>query len=64
VRVQQKLPACKVLLFTGQAASNALVERAEREGHKFELLAKPIAPQLLVERIARSLGIDPSPVTN
>jgi DNA-binding NtrC family response regulator len=37
-------PACKVLLFSGQAATANLLEAARERGHHFEVLAKPIHP--------------------
>jgi|SRR5579884_2651450 CheY-like chemotaxis protein len=49
--ILQILPECRVILFSGQAASQELLSRAEAEGHKFELLAKPINPNLLLEKL-------------
>jgi DNA-binding NtrC family response regulator len=37
-------PACKVLLFSGQANTADLLRRADEEGHHFEILNKPIHP--------------------
>lgn len=37
-------PECKVLLFSGQAATANLLQAAREQGHNFELLAKPIHP--------------------
>ena len=37
-------PACRVLLFSGQAATANLLEAARERGHHFEVLAKPIHP--------------------
>jgi DNA-binding NtrC family response regulator len=44
-------PDCKVLLFSGQAATADLLREASRKGHEFRLLAKPIHPQKLLEDI-------------
>jgi DNA-binding NtrC family response regulator len=49
--ILQVLPDCRVILFSGQAASHELLSRAEAEGHTFELLAKPINPTLLLEKL-------------
>jgi DNA-binding response OmpR family regulator len=46
-----KLPKCKVLLFSGQAATTDLLAKASLEGHKFEILAKPVHPDDLLEKI-------------
>ena len=45
-------PDCKVVLFSGQAATADLLREASRKGHEFRLLAKPIHPQKLLEDIA------------
>lgn len=45
-------PDCKVLLFSGQAATADLLREASRKGHEFRLLAKPIHPQTLLDDIA------------
>ena len=44
VRMKEECPACKVLLFSGQAQTADLLEAARQQGHDFELLAKPIHP--------------------
>ncbi|UWZ82778.1 response regulator [Occallatibacter riparius] len=44
-------PDCKVLLFSGQAATADLLREASRKGHEFRLLAKPIHPQKLLDDI-------------
>jgi DNA-binding NtrC family response regulator len=45
-------PDCKVVLFSGQAATANLLREASRKGHEFRLLSKPIHPQQLLEDIA------------
>ena len=45
-------PECKVLLFSGQAATADLLREASRKGHEFRLMAKPIHPQKLLDDIA------------
>lgn len=44
IRIKSECPGCKVLLFSGQAATANLLEVARREGYDFELLSKPIHP--------------------
>jgi DNA-binding NtrC family response regulator len=46
-------PQCKVILFSGQAATAKLLELAHNEGHSFEVLAKPVNPQEIIDRIQR-----------
>jgi CheY-like chemotaxis protein len=52
--VMKMLPQCRVILFSGQAASVDLLERARQEGHFFEVLAKPIDPEILLEKLNAS----------
>ena len=49
--IRRKLPDCKILLFSGQAATNDLLFEARSSGHDFELLNKPIHPVDLLARI-------------
>ena len=44
IRIKTECPDCKVLLFSGQAATANLLEEARQRGHDFELLSKPIHP--------------------
>jgi CheY-like chemotaxis protein len=48
-------PDCKVLLFSGHAATVDLLAKARMSGHDFSLLTKPIHPADLLSRIAESL---------
>lgn len=51
IKVRAKLPNCKILLFSGQAATADLLERARSEGHEFEILAKPVHPTDLLAKL-------------
>jgi DNA-binding response OmpR family regulator len=51
IQVRHSVPGCKVLLFSGQAATADLLENARAKGHEFEILAKPVHPQDLLERL-------------
>lgn len=51
IRIRQILPGCKILLFSGQAATADLLEKARLEGHEFEILAKPVHPQDLLAKL-------------
>ncbi len=53
IRIRAMLPGCKILLFSGQAATADLLEKARQEGHEFEILAKPVHPQDLLEKLRR-----------
>ena len=51
IRIRQFLPGCKILLFSGQAATADLLESARANGHEFEILAKPVHPQDLLAKL-------------
>jgi DNA-binding response OmpR family regulator len=51
IKIRSLLPSCKILLFSGQAATADLLDRARVQGHEFEILAKPVHPQDLLARL-------------
>jgi CheY-like chemotaxis protein len=51
IRIREVLPEIKILLFSGQAATADLLEKARAEGYEFEILAKPVPPQDLLSRL-------------
>jgi DNA-binding response OmpR family regulator len=51
IRIKEMCPSCMILLFSGQAATQELLIAAREQGHHFELLAKPVHPSDLLERI-------------
>ncbi len=51
IRIRALLPAIKILLFSGQAATADLLEKARTKGYEFEILAKPVHPQDLLSRL-------------
>jgi CheY-like chemotaxis protein len=51
IRIRRALPDCKILLFSGQAATADLLEKARAQGHEFEILAKPVHPQDLLAKL-------------
>jgi CheY-like chemotaxis protein len=51
IQTRLKLPHCKILLFSGQAATADLLERARTQGHEFEILAKPVHPTDLLAKL-------------
>jgi len=44
LRIKEECPNCKILLFSGQAATRDLLWKARNLGHNFQLLSKPIHP--------------------
>ena len=51
IATQTRLPNCKILLFSGQAATADLLEKARQDGHEFEILAKPVHPTDLLAKL-------------
>lgn len=51
IKIREKLPTCKILLFSGQAATADLLEKARTQGHEFEILAKPVHPTDLLAKL-------------
>jgi DNA-binding NtrC family response regulator len=57
IQMRELCPNCKVLLFSGQAATAGMLEDARTNGHNFELLSKPVHPKDLLRRIQRVTGV-------
>jgi CheY-like chemotaxis protein len=55
VTMRRIFPDCRILLFSGQAATADLLASASSIGHKFELLSKPVHPSDLLAWAAESL---------
>lgn len=51
IQVRECCPDCKVLLFSGQAATAHMLEAAQEDGYDFEVLAKPVHPADLLARL-------------
>jgi CheY-like chemotaxis protein len=51
IGVRSKLPNCKILLFSGQAATADLLAEAKSKGHNFDILAKPVHPADLLAKL-------------
>jgi DNA-binding response OmpR family regulator len=48
-RFAAEFPECRVILFSGQTVTADLLRTAEEGGHRFEVLAKPFHPQVLLD---------------
>jgi CheY-like chemotaxis protein len=51
IQFRVMLPKIKILLFSGQAATADLLEKARTKGYEFEILAKPVHPQDLLNKL-------------
>ena len=56
IKVQDLRPSCKVLLSSGQTVTAELLDAARLQGHHFEILAKPVHPVDLLEKITEMFG--------
>jgi DNA-binding NtrC family response regulator len=55
IAVTKAVPGCKVLLFSGQASTADLLEKARHAGHNFTTLTKPVHPTDMLWRISECL---------
>lgn len=51
IEFRRRYPECRVLLFSGQAATAGLLETARDQGYDFEVLTKPVHPADLLARM-------------
>jgi DNA-binding response OmpR family regulator len=51
IAIRKALPATEILLLSGQAGITEIVEGGRNEGYLFELIAKPIHPEKLLQRL-------------
>ena len=56
IKIRRIFPDCKILLFSGQAATVDLLAVANTSGHHFNLLSKPIHPRDLLAKVSESLS--------
>lgn len=58
IRLRQTCPNCRILLMSGAASTSSLLDAAERDGHRFEIFAKPFHPATLLDWLRNE---DPTP---
>jgi FixJ family two-component response regulator len=54
IHLKSLCPKCRVLLFSGNAATSEIMDLAKKAGHDFELLSKPIHPKDLLAAMRRA----------
>jgi FixJ family two-component response regulator len=62
IQLLQICPECRVLLFSGQANTQGLLDTARASGNDFEIMSKPIHPSDLLRKVENGLGIAQTPV--
>lgn len=50
-RVSAEVPTARVILFSGHPGSEEILDKAITEGWTFEVLSKPIRPDLLIRKM-------------
>jgi CheY-like chemotaxis protein len=51
IKIREIVPDCRIILFSGQAATVDLLEKAREQGHHFDILGKPVKPEQLISVI-------------
>jgi CheY-like chemotaxis protein len=51
IAIRKIYPAARILLFSGQVGISEILLAGQRQGFEFELIAKPIHPLKLIERL-------------
>jgi CheY-like chemotaxis protein len=52
-QIQQLFPQVRILLLSGQAATGELLKQAREQGYDFEIVTKPIQPDVLLTIIGK-----------
>lgn len=58
IQLSAVFPKCKVLLISGNNSTAELILAAQERGHLFDLLAKPVHPTVILERLKAITGSD------
>jgi DNA-binding NtrC family response regulator len=51
IEICKVLPNCKVLLISGNHRTGDMLKEAQERGHNFDIVAKPVHPSEIIERI-------------
>jgi CheY-like chemotaxis protein len=57
IAITETLPECKILLFSGQAATVDLLQEARGAGYDFTTLTKPVHPTDMLRRVQECLTL-------
>jgi CheY-like chemotaxis protein len=60
IAMQAVCPECKVLLMSGNNRTAALLAEAVGQGHTFDILAKPVHPTTILDRLRNGTGLLPN----
>lgn len=51
IAIRKKYPATRIVLFSGQAGISDILQQGKQQGYEFELIAKPIHPDKLIDQL-------------
>jgi len=54
--LKSNYPRCRLVLFSGQPDTSRLLEEAWEKGYTFEILAKPLHPTFLLDKVSNLLA--------
>lgn len=54
--IRDSHPGCRLVLFSGQQTTQAVLEEAAKKGHLFEILAKPVHPMFMLDYVSSRLA--------
>jgi DNA-binding response OmpR family regulator len=63
IQIKAECPDCKILLFSGRASTQDLLEDSRRQGHDFLLLSKPVHPTAMLACISALSAAKPIPLS-
>jgi DNA-binding NtrC family response regulator len=61
ILIRANYPSCRIILFSGNANTSALLDQAANKGHTFDVLAKPVHPDIMLEAASHLLSIESAP---
>lgn len=62
--LKENHPGCNVVLFSGQPDTSTLLAEAAKQGHYFDILAKPLHPAFILEKVESLLTANQRPLTD
>jgi CheY-like chemotaxis protein len=54
IAIRKALPATEIVLLSGQAGVTEILDSGRKEGYSFELIAKPVHPERLLQRLKKT----------
>jgi DNA-binding NtrC family response regulator len=56
IALNEQYPEVQMVLFSGRGTTAELLEEAQKRGHYFDILAKPVHPAVLLGMASKLLG--------